>query len=387
MSFSLIHQLIWQASKIALLLTDRDLMIQEMHGHVEIIDDERQGCLGGSFFKVFPELLGNRQELEDILAGKLSSLKLEYINRETSPGQMRYLTMENLPYRDESNNIVGIAHLVQDVTNQGEVEQQLTQNRNELQLLKEQLEHRNRELVAANTELRHLSELKSQFISVAAHELRTPLTSLNGYVEMLVEGQMGPLAERQRQALEIIEKSGLRLVGLMDELLNAARLEAGQIDLVLRPVDLAGLVNEAVSEYVVPVQSKAQQLTMELAPGLPPALCDEIWAKQIVANLLSNASKFTPGGGCISVSVRRAEQPGYLQLSVADSGVGIAEEDQAKIFSRWFRARNASTVNSQGSGLGLYITHAVVELHNGAIWLESQLNRGSKFYVTFPIAA
>jgi signal transduction histidine kinase len=387
MSFTLIHQLIWQASKIALLLTDRNLMIQEMHGLTEIINHEKHSCLGSSLLEVFPELLGNQQELEDILTGKLSSLKLEYINRETAPGRLRYLTLENLPYRDESNRIVGIAHLVQDVTDQGEVDQQLTQNRNELQLLKEQVEQQNRELVAANTELRHLSELKSQFISVAAHELRTPLTSLNGYLEMLLDGQMGSLTEKQRQVLEIIEKSGLRLVGLMDDLLNAARLEAGQIDLVLRPVDLAGLVKDAISDYGGPVQSKAQRLHLEVSPRLPPALCDATWAKQIVTNLLSNASKFTPEGGCISVTVRCAEQHGYLQLSVADTGVGIPQEDQTRIFSRWFRSKHAATVNSQGAGLGLYITHALVALHNGSIWLESQPDQGSVFHVTFPIAA
>jgi signal transduction histidine kinase len=106
-----------------------------------------------------------------------------------------------------------------------------------------------------------------------------------------------------------------------------------------------------------------------------------------VTNLLSNASKFTPEGGCISVTVRCAEQPGYLQLSVADTGVGIPQEDQTRIFSRWFRSKHAATVNSQGSGLGLYITHALVALHNGSIWLESQPDQGSVFHVTFPIAA
>jgi signal transduction histidine kinase len=295
--------------------------------------------------------------------------------------------MENLPYRDETGRILGLIHLVQDVTSRGELEQKLTQNRNQLQLLKEQVERRNLDLVAANTELRRLSELKSQFISVAGHELRTPLTSLNGYVEMLIDGQMGPLTDKQREVLEIIQKSGLRLVHLTDDLLNAARLEAGQIDLILRPIDLVSLVKEALSEEGVWFQAKGQCLTLEFSHGLPSALCDENWTKQIVTNLLSNAGKFTPESGCISITVRLAEQPGFLQLSVADTGVGIPKQDQAKIFSRWFRAKNASSINNQGSGLGLYITQALVALHNGSIWVESQPNQGSIFHVTFPIAA
>jgi signal transduction histidine kinase len=380
-------QLIWQASKIAFLLTDQNLMIHELHGLPEIIDLEEKSCLGCSLLEIFPELIGAQPDLENILAGKLSSLKLEYINRETTEGNTRYLTMENLPYRDETGRIMGIVHLVQDVTSRGELEQQLTQHRNQLQLLKEQIEFQNRDLVAANMELRRLSELKSQFISVAAHELRNPLTSLYGYVEMLVDGEMGPLADRQREVLEMVQKSGLRLIGLTDELLNAARLEAGQIDLVLQPVDLVRLVKEVVSECAVSIQSKAQHLNLEFSTGLPPALCDENWTKQIVTNLLSNAGKFTPERGCISVKVRLAEQAGYLQISVADTGIGISKQDQAKVFSRWFRSRNASIVNTQGSGLGLYITHALVALHNGSIWIESQLNQGSTFHVTFPIAA
>lgn len=382
-----IVQSIWQASKIAFVLTDQDLVIQELYGSPQILDIEERNCQGCSLLQVFPELLGSQGELEEILAGKLSSLKLEYLNRETDQGQTRYLTLESLPYRDEAGEISGIVHLVQDVTKRGELEQQLTQHRNQLQLLKEQLEHKNRDLVAANRELQRLGEIKSQFISVAAHELRTPLTSLNGYVEMLIDGQIGSLSDKQRRVLEIIQKSALRLSRLTDNLLNAARLEAGQIDMVLQPVDLAELVREVLSECAVQIQSKEQRLHLEVSPELPTALCDPNWTRHIVANLLSNAGKFTPEGGAIRVTLSLAEQAGYLQLSVADTGIGIPEQDQARVFSRWFRAANASSIKTEGSGLGLYITRALVALHNGSIWVESQPGQGSVFHVTFPIAA
>ncbi len=183
-----------------------------------------------------------------------------------------------------------------------------------------------------------------------------------------------------------MQQSGLHLSSLADQLLNAARLEAGRIDLVLRPVDLAALVREEAAEFAAQVAEKEQRLTLELAPRLPPALCDETWTKQIVANLLSNASKFTPLRGGITVRLGPAGQPGYLLLSVADNGVGIPAQDREKVFAPWFRAGNAAEVSTQGSGLGLYITHMLVELHNGEIWLESRAGQGSVFYVTLPVA-
>jgi hypothetical protein len=131
-----LNQLIFQSRKIAFALTDRNLVIKELHGQPEIIEAVMKSCLGCSLIEIFPELLGNQQDLVDILAGNLSSLELVYINRETQ-GKTVYLTMDDLPYKDETGRILGIVHVVQDETSTGELEQQITQSRNELRLLKE----------------------------------------------------------------------------------------------------------------------------------------------------------------------------------------------------------------------------------------------------------
>lgn len=378
-------QTIWQVSKIAYALTDKNLLITELQGQQDVIDAEMKNCQGSALMEVFPELLGNQKDLEDILAGKLDSLKLQYVNRERM-GKTVYLTMEDLPYHNQQGEIIGIIHVVQDVTSAGELEQQLTQNRNDLQLLQGQVQRQNLDLLAANAELRHLSELKSSFISVAAHELRTPLTSINGYIEMLLDGQMGALTDEEIDALTIVQESCFRLVSLTDELLNAARLEAGQIELVLQPVNLANLVRSVVSEYTGQAQSKGQDIQFEFSLELPPALCDEKRTKLIVSNLVSNAVKYTPDSGRISIRLYLSEKPGYLHLSVEDTGVGIPEEDLPKIFSRWYRGKRASSVNTEGSGLGMYITRSLVELHGGEIWVESKIGQGSVFHVRFPLA-
>ena len=381
-----LNQLILQSRKIAFALTDRELVIKELHGQPEIIEAVMQSCQGCSLIEIFPELLGNQQDLEDILAGKLSNLQLVYINRETQ-GKTIYLTMDDLPYKDEAGKILGIVHVVQDETSKGELEQQVTQNRNELRLLKEKVESLNLDLIAANNELIRLSEFKAQFVHLATYELRNPIKLLIKYIKMLLDGQVGPLTENQSEVLKIVQNNGLRLKSMIDELLNAVRLESGQIDLELKPVDLVSLVNEVVSENAAQIQSKEQVLDLEFSPRLPPALCDEDWTKQIVTNLLNNAGKFTPESGHISIRVRLAEQPGFLQLSVADTGVGIPEQERSEILSGLFQSKSISSQSTQSTGMGLYITRSLVELNGGSFWFESKPNLGSVFHVTLPIAS
>jgi signal transduction histidine kinase len=315
---------------------------------------------------IFPELLGNQQDLEEILAGKLSNLQLVYVNRETQ-GKTIYLTMDDLPYQDEEGRILGIVHVVQDETSRGELEQQVTQDRNELRLLKQKIEKQNRDLKTANNELLRLNEFKAQFVHVATYEFRSPLKLLIAHVKMLLEGQVGPLTDYQSEVLKVVQTNGLRLKSMTDELLNTVRLESVQIDLELKPVDLILLVNAVVSENAAKIQAKKQTLDLDYSPELPRALCDEDWTKQIVANLLSNAGKFTPESGRISIRIRLAEQPGFLQLSVADQGVGITEKEQ--------------------QGKGLYITRSLVELNGGSIRFESQPDLGNLVHVTLPIAS
>lgn len=380
-----LNQQIFSSRKIGFAITDRELVIKELHGQPEIIEAVMKNCLGCSLFDLFPELLGNQQDLEDILTGKLSSLQLVYINRE-SQGKTVYLTLDDMPYKDESGSILGILHVVQDETSKGELEQQITQNRNDLRLLNARVENQNRDLITANEELKRLNEFKDQFVHVATYELRSPLKLLNRYTKMLLEAQLGPLTDDQTEALKIIHNNGLRVKSMTDELLNTVRLEPGQIELDRKAVDLVSLVNTVASENADQIELKKQVLDLEFSPELPPALCDEDWTKQIVINLLKNAGKFTPESGHISIRVRLAEQPGFLQLSVAGTGVGVADREKSEILSILDRNQSTSTQSSQNPGMALYITRSLVELNRGSIWFDSQPNIGSVFHVTLPIA-
>jgi signal transduction histidine kinase len=262
----------------------------------------------------------------------------------------------------------------------------VTQSRNELLLLQEQITRQNAELAAANLELGQLSELKSQFVAIAAHELRTPLTSMIGYLEMLQSGTYGPLTEAQQRRLGIVYDGGQRLLSITQNLLDVTRLESGRLDLVLTPSDLSSLIELVVDEQRPLLLAKGHHLTTDLQPGLPPVLCDATRTAQILGNLLGNAVKYTLEGGRIEIGASLSREVGFVQIWVSDTGVGVSAKDQTRLFSRFFRAESAAEAKASGSGLGLYITKSLVELHGGRVWLQSELDQGSTFFVTLPIA-
>ena len=381
-----VAQRIVEERKIAYALVDRDLNVVKVGGAVSAFDDLDASCVGLPLLDLVPEFVGSDDLLSDILEGGLPQFQLAKVNRETAAGQTYYVDLTELPYVDASGQIAGLIHLVQDVTETGTLEQEITQQRNELHLLQRELRQRNVELAAANTELRRLDELKSQFVSVAAHELRNPLTAILGYVELLLDEGFGPLLDQQREFVGIVHRAGRRLLDITNDLLDVTRIEVGRIELVLQPTDLGALVSRVIAEYNVQREEKAQQLDLHVVPDLPAGLCDETRTAQVVGNLFSNAVKYTGEGGQITVRVDRAAQEGYLLVSVADTGMGISAEDQTKLFSRFFRTDGARTSGVGGTGLGLYVTRSLVELHGGRIRLESEVGKGSTFYVTFAVA-
>ncbi len=381
-----IPQCIFQDRKIAYAVTDRALTVLEVGGAIPAFDDLDQTVVGCSLLDLVPELIGCEAVLADILAGELPRFQLAWVNRETATGQTLYLDLVELPCLDPAGQIVGLVHLVQDVSEMGALEQQFAQQHNTLRLLQDQLDRRNLELAAANAELQRLDELKSQFVSVAAHELRTPLSSILGYIEMLLDEDLGPLLDGQHEYLEVVQGAGRRLLAIVNDLLDVTRIEAGRLDLILRPTDLVALVKAVAAEYRPQVETKAQRLVLHFADDLPAALCDKARAAQVVGNLLGNASKYTPAEGQIAICVGYAREEGFLQVSVADTGIGISAEDQARLFSRFYRTAGARLSGTGGAGLGLHITRSLVELHGGRIWIESEPGKGSTFCVTFALA-
>ena len=232
------------------------------------------------------------------------------------------------------------------------------------------------------SERARLERAKSEFVATASHELRSPLTSIKGFVELL---QRSPesMSDRQREFVEIILKSTDRLVELVNDLLDVARIEADHVEINRRPIDVGEVVQEVVELMEPRMREKDQHLTSYVAPTLPPALADPGRVRQIVANLLTNAHLYTPEGGNIHVGVE--SDRAWVQIVVADSGVGMSKEETARIFDRFYRAGNRSGSNP-GTGLGLSIVKSLVDLHFGQISVDSEVGRGSAFRVRLPAA-
>lgn len=210
---------------------------------------------------------------------------------------------------------------------------------------------------------------------------------MRGYADMLLDEAFGGLAEAQRHALTTLYQSVDRLLGIVNNLLDMARLEAGRIELVMQPVDLEAMVRAAAKEYRPLFEAAQQRLVVTMSPDLPAALCDETRVFQILGNLLSNASKYTPQGGQVELGVGLIDAPGELVVSVRDNGVGIPLDQQEELGRLFFRARTANLINTQGAGMGLNITRSLVQLHGGRFWFESVEGQGSTFYVTFLMAS
>ena len=229
-----------------------------------------------------------------------------------------------------------------------------------------------------NQQLRDLDSLKDEFVSSVSHELRTPLTSITGYVELLREDEESPA---RREYLQIIERNAERLIDLVSDILFAARLQDGRLLLDLHPVDVNQLVSQAVAE----ARPRAEQARVAVTVRTDgPVLVHGESARlsQLLDNLISNAIKFTPVGGDVEIALTRVGT--MLRIDVSDTGIGISAEDTERLFQRFFRSQSALEREIQGTGLGLYISKAIVEAHGGRIGVSSEEGKGATFVVEIP---
>jgi signal transduction histidine kinase len=257
-------------------------------------------------------------------------------------------------------------------------------NRDELGALGVNVNRMNDELRRLYSELEAASRHKSEFLANMSHELRTPLNAIIGFSQVLREKLFGEVNEKQEEYLDDILTSANHLLALINDVLDLSKVEAGQVGLEIAPFSL----REALERGVVMVKEWATKngigLTLEADPQVELIEADERRIRQVIYNLLSNAVKFTPEGG--SVSVSSAQLDGEVHVSVADTGPGIAPEDQARIFEE-FQQTDVGAKEREGTGLGLALSKMLIELHGGRIWVESELGNGSTFTFALPVGS
>jgi signal transduction histidine kinase/DNA-binding response OmpR family regulator len=229
------------------------------------------------------------------------------------------------------------------------------------------------------TPLKKLDRIKSDFVSTVSHDLRSPLTAILGYVDLLERA--GPLNDMQRDFVRRVKVSAHNITGLVDDLLDLGRIEAG-LDMHKDKVALNTLVQESLEIFKGVAADKNQKVEMELADPPPVILATELQIRQMIDNLLENAFKYTPDGGVVKLSTETAD--GQAILKVSDSGMGIPANDLPHVFEKFYRASNV-TGDMIGTGLGLSIVRSVAELHNGRVWAESPQGKGTTFFVVLPL--
>ena len=250
-----------------------------------------------------------------------------------------------------------------------------------------ELQAKNRELRSSFEKLKALDVMKSNFLATVSHELRTPLTSIIGYAEMVLEGIGGKIPPGAKKHVALVVAKGEQLLELINSVLDMSKIESGRMELSIDRVSLEQIVEDAIASVTPQAAKKDLKITSKVE-GVRDLLADKYKLRQILVNLLSNAVKFTPENGKIRVSAKRAGgkgPDGKVVIHVADSGVGIPAELQAKIFERFYQVDNSSTRQYGGTGLGLPIVRSFVEMHGGTIRVESESGKGTTFIVEIPV--
>lgn len=239
------------------------------------------------------------------------------------------------------------------------------------------------ELEARHREAERLNQLKSEFMASVSHELRTPLHTIIGFAELLEEQGVGPLNEKQHRFVRHIQSDSEHLLSLINDVLDLSRIEAGGLVVMTEALPLQRAVEEAVDGIRTQASSKQVGVRAENIPQIR-VTADPLRLRQILYNLLGNGVKFTDPGGEVSVSAH--EQDDMVQITVADTGLGIPAEECARIFDKFYQVGYTTAGVRQGTGLGLTISKQLVELQGGRIWVESEPGKGSRFHFTLPLA-
>lgn len=251
--------------------------------------------------------------------------------------------------------------------------------------LEAMVEQSHQDLERAYEELSVLDKMKSDFIAIASHELRTPLSIIKGYADAFQYGELGDLSDFQKEKIRILNTRADQMTKIINDLLDLTRLDEGRLLGERWPAPVKGLVMDAVSEYQSRAAANGQVLAHKVEEGLPPVSVDLWRVHQVMENLIDNALKFTPEGGTVEVCARHSSDPGMIEIEIRDTGPGINERDQKRLFTMFYQIETDSARTAGGLGLGLVISKGIIEGHGGRIWVESELGKGSSFKFTLPI--
>jgi len=318
---------------------------------------------------VHPE---DRAQAVGLCAGLTAEEKYKHFEYRMIAANGRVVWLRDIvSLRTEAGRGPGISGIMVDITKSRQAEEKIRR-------MQAELRQSNQDLLTKNQEIQN-------FYHTLSHELKTPLTSAREFVSIVMDGVAGAVNETQLEYLGIAKESCDQMRVCIDDLMDATRLETGKMTLELKGAALGPLLQRVITSMVPIAAEKEIALKLELEPELPELPIDENRIAQVLTNLLNNAIKFTPTRGKIVVRAATcAPSPNLVQISVNDTGRGIAPEEQLRVFDRLYQIKAGDATTKQGVGLGLYLCRELVQLHGGTIWVESRVGQGSTFHFVLP---
>jgi PAS domain S-box-containing protein len=335
-----------ESSNDAIFGTTLDGLIQNWnHGAERLYGYSRHEVLGKHVSLVHAEQRRDTDLLQRIAAGQRVS-RLETMNL-TKDGRKIDVSMTISPILDRSGEIVGASTIARDITDE-----------------------------------KILDRMKSDFVATVSHELRTPLSAIKGFLELVVDGEAGPINETQREFLDIAVRNSDRLAALINDLLDMSRIESDRLEMRSEPVDLAAVLADVGATFRHEAYAKGLVFREEV-PALPIVRGDKARLIQVFCNLVSNAIKYTPKG---EIGIRAAPVTDAVEVIVYDSGIGLTPQERTQLFTKFFRGSNPVVTESRGTGLGLVIAKAILQAHNATLDVESRPVEGTQFRVVLPLS-
>jgi len=229
-----------------------------------------------------------------------------------------------------------------------------------------------------------IERMKTEFVSLSAHQLRTPLSAIKWTLKMFLDGDLGEITQEQRDFIKKTYISNERMIELINDLLNVTRIEEGRYLYKPTPTNLEKIVQDVISSYQEKIKKRNLKFEFKKPEKkLPKAMIDVEKMKLAIQNLLDNAISYTPPGGKVSISLKYVKKE--IEFSIKDTGIGIPRDQQKRVFTKFFRGKNAIRIETEGTGLGLFITKNIIEAHGGKIWFRSKEGKGTIFYFTLPV--
>jgi len=336
---------------------------------------------------VYPE---KRAAVLEEIASALEKTTKELHFREKD-GTAMIVSDTKVAVRDSGGKIIYFDGILEDITERKRVERELQEKNEQLDVQNEELQSQTEELMTQQQELiektgevERANQLKSEFLANMSHGLRTPLNVIIGFSELMRDEVPGKINDEQRQCLSDVLAGSQHLLNLINEVLDLSKVESGKARFHLTNIALSEVI-ESIARTMLPILApRKQNLDVEVEEGLPLVHADKAKVNEVLLNLLSNATKFTPDGGKLKIEAVREDN--WCRVNVIDNGIGMKEEDQEQIFEPFHQLDNPLTKKKSGTGLGLALVKQIVAKHGGQIWVESEYGKGSRFSFTLPLA-